>query len=146
MKVQTYLFGEIEVNPDQVITFPNGVVGLEDSKRFMLAHESSQSDPASFTLQSLDDPHVAFQIVDPASVGFHYELALTEEEMTLLQNPAPGDVSVMLVLYKQESENGGVAANIRAPIIINTQTRVGLQKVLPRMRSNITISNLVSSV
>ena len=50
--------------------FPNGLVGFEQNKRFMLAHEDGTAQPSSYTLQSLDDPNLAFQIVDPVTLGF----------------------------------------------------------------------------
>ena len=56
MKVETYLFGSVEVSPEKVITFPNGLVAFEDNKRFMLAHESDKGQPASYTLQALAAP------------------------------------------------------------------------------------------
>lgn len=147
MKVQTYLFGEVEVDPERVITFPNGLAAFEDNKRFMLVHEADQAEPASYTLQSLDDPHLAFQIVDPTAVGFHYELALNDAETALLGNPAPEDVAVMLILFKREGqEEAGIGANIRSPLIINSRARLGLQKTIEKLRSNITISNLASEV
>ena len=78
MKVDTYLFGSVEVNPEKVITFPNGLVGFESSTRFTLVHENDVGESASFTLQSLDDPTLAFQIVDPTTLGYNYELALSD--------------------------------------------------------------------
>ena len=51
----------------------------------------------------------------------------------------------MIVLYKRENpEAAGIAANIRAPLVINTRARVGLQKVMAQVRPNITLSNLAS--
>ena len=147
MNVDTYLFGNVEVSADKVITFPHGLVGFEESKRYMLAHEDGQPATISFTLQSLDDPTLAFQIVDPTSLGFHYELGLTEAENALLQAPAAEDVVVMQVLYKQEEDGkAGICPNLRAPLVINTRARVGLQKVMETVRPNITLSNLSSPV
>jgi hypothetical protein len=34
MKVETYLFGSVEVSPEKVITFPNGLVAFEDNNAF----------------------------------------------------------------------------------------------------------------
>lgn len=147
MKVETYLFGAVDISPEKIINFPNGLVGFEQSKRFMLAHEEDKGQPASYTLQSLDEPALAFQIVDPTTLGFTYELALSEAENVLLQSPAPEDVAVMQVLFKQEE--GGKAAitpNLRAPLVINTRARVGLQKVMENLRPNIVLSNLTSAV
>ena len=41
MKIETYLFGSVDVSPEKVINFPSGLVGFESSKRFMLAHEET---------------------------------------------------------------------------------------------------------
>ncbi len=146
MKVETYLFGSVEVNPETVITFPAGLVGFENSKRFMLVHEDVKGGLASFTLQSIDEPTLAFQIVDPTALGFNYELALSDAENAMLQTPEGEDVAVMLVMFKQEEEKAGIQPNIRAPLLINTKARVGVQKIMEKMVPNVTLSNLASSV
>lgn len=147
MQVNTYLFGPVEVSPEKIITFPNGLVGFEACKRFMLAHEEAGGQPMSFTLQSLDEPTLALQIVDPTTLGFNYELNLSDEENALLGTPAVEDVAVMQVLYKnEEGDKAVITPNLRAPLVINTRARIGIQKVMETMRSNITLSNLVNIV
>lgn len=146
MKVNTFLFGEIEVDPANIISFPEGLAGLENSRRFILVHEPDHADTGSYTLQSIDEAAVALQVADTAAIGFHYELVLDDAEGALLQNPAPEDLAVMVVLFKPESAAASVAANIRAPLLINTRARVGVQKNIHKLRSNITLSNLASNV
>lgn len=147
MKVDTFLFGSVDVRPEQVIEFPNGLLSFETNKRFMLIHETDAGEPVSFTLQSLDDPHLALQIIDPSALGFTYELALTDAETALLKLDDPADAVVVLVLFKkaEEEASAGIGANLRAPIIINTKTRIGLQKLLERVRPNVVLSNLSSA-
>ena len=145
MKFDTHLFGSVEVSDDKIITFPKGLAGFENKTRFMLIHElDKQGALPSFTLQSVEDGGLALQIVDPTLYGFHYELTLNDEEATLLGNPAPEDITVMQVVYK--SNNTDLAASLRAPIIINTKARIGLQKVIENLRSNVVLSNLASEV
>ncbi|MBS1198472.1 MAG: flagellar biosynthesis protein FliW [Proteobacteria bacterium] len=147
MKIETFLFGGVEVDPDRVISFPDGLLAFESNKRFMLIHEAEKGAPVSYTLQSLDDSTVAFQIIDPAALGFAYELELSDQDNAKLGAPNPDDLVVMQLLFKREeggSPNFG--ANIRAPLIINTKARIGIQKVIERPRPNITISNLSSAV
>lgn len=147
MKVDTYLFGSVDVDPEKVIEFPKGLPAFENCKRFMMIHESDKGVPTSLTLQSLDDPMLAFQIADPTAFGFNYELELTDEEMALLRTPAPEDVLVMQMLYKNEDEGKApITGNFRAPLLINTKARVGLQKVMDVCRQSITLSNLTSVV
>lgn len=147
MEFKTYLFGTVEVSPEKVITFPNGLVGFEDSKRYMLVHEEGAKQPTTFTLQSLDDPALAFQLVDPSALGFGYELALSDVETALLESPAVDELVVMQVMFKKESDGKAqLTPNLRAPLLINTRARVGLQKVMEVMQPNVTLSNLVSAV
>jgi len=147
MKIETYLFGAIEVSPEKVINFPSGLAGFEQSKRFMLVHEEGKEHPASYTLQSMDEPALAFQIVDPTTLGFNYELVLSDAENAVLQSPTTEDVVVMQVLFKQnEGGKAAIMPNLRAPLVINTRARVGLQKIMESIRPNITLSNLVNQV
>ncbi|MFZ1244379.1 MAG: flagellar assembly protein FliW [Azonexus sp.] len=39
-----------------------------------------------------------------------------------------------------------MSPNLRAPLVINTRTRVGIQKVMENLRPNIILSNLTSPV
>jgi flagellar assembly factor FliW len=146
MQIDTYLFGKIDVSEQALIDFPDGVPGFEQCKRFALIHEAATSSPTSFTLQSIDDAQVAFQITDPTSYGFHYELQLSDEETAKLKVTAPTDLAVMLILFRREDKSGPIEASVWAPLIINTVTRIGIQKVIDRVQPNITLSNLARNV
>ena len=39
MKINTRIFGEIEIAEDKIITFENGIIGFPDLKRFTLLHD-----------------------------------------------------------------------------------------------------------
>lgn len=143
MKCDTYLFGAIEVSPDAVIEFPEGLPGFPENHRFALIHEAGNDpSPASYTLQSLDDRSVALQIADPTAYGLHYELELSDAESALLGSSNPEDIALMLVLDKQEGAGVPIRANLQAPLLLNTRTRRGLQKVLPRVEPRVTLRNL----
>lgn len=146
MQVQTYLFGTIEVDPETVITFPDGLSAFENSKRFKLIHEDfGNGEPVSYTLQSLDLPTLAIQIIDPTVLGFQYELELSDEELSKLKVEKAEDVAVMLAVYKRSGQKD-IGANIRAPFLINAKSRLGMQKVVPELRPNMMLSNLSSAV
>ena len=147
MNVETYLFGKVEIDPEKIISFPAGLAGFEDCKSFMLVHDAEQGAPVSYTLQAVDDPALAFQIVDPADRGFNYSLSLSDAENALLGTPAPDEIVVMQLLFKQQLEGQDeIMPSLRAPLIINTAKRLGLQKVMERVVPSITLSNLSSPV
>ena len=143
MEFDTFLFGRIDVQPDAILEFPDGMPAFEQCKRYTLLHEEGGAGSAvTHTLQSLDDPAVAFQIADPTAYGFHYELDLTDGEIAKLKLADPADIVVMLVLFRREDKQSPIEVNIGAPLLINTASRIGMQKVLEHRRTNLTLSNL----
>ena len=81
-------------------------------------------------------------VTDPGAYGLHYELELNDDEAALLQAADPADIALMLVLYKQEDAGAPIRANLQAPLLINTRSRRGLQKVMPRIEPRVTLKNL----
>lgn len=130
MKIDIAKFGlkEVPVNPEAVFTFPQGLLGFEDCKRFTLFHEEGK--PTVFWLQSLDDPELAFSVVEPESIDVRYEIELSEEDAALIDMKEPSEAVVVVILYRQEADGGKIAANTCSPLVLNTRSRIGMQKVL----------------
>ena len=55
MKIDIERLGlkNVPIDPESVFTFPDGIAGFEDCKRFKLFHEEGKA--TVFWLQSLDD-------------------------------------------------------------------------------------------
>lgn len=141
MKIHSTRFGTQEINPGDVLTFPLGILGFENCTRYKLFHEDKEQ-PVVHWLQSIDDPDVAFSVVDPARFGLNYEIALTDEEVAMLKAENESDIAVMLIAYKPQADvvfGANVSANINGPIIINTRDRLGLQKTLVGLKADITL-------
>ncbi|MBI2305680.1 MAG: flagellar assembly protein FliW [Rhodocyclales bacterium] len=130
MKIDIAKFGltDVPVNPDTVFNFPQGLVGFENARRFTLFHEEGK--PTVFWLQSLDDPQLAFSVVSPESIDVQYEMELSDEDCALLDLTDPAEAVVVVILYREEADNGKIAANTRSPLVLNTRTRLGMQKIL----------------
>ncbi|QFY42451.1 flagellar biosynthesis protein FliW [Candidatus Methylospira mobilis] len=140
MQIKTAVFGELSIDPSTVITFDNGLAGFEDSKRFTLFHKESEDKSVSaafWLLQSVERPELHFSVADPGAFGFNYSFKLTDEEVAALGNGSPDDVIVLVLLFKDEA--GNVNSNIKSPLIINTKTLKGLQKVLVSVEPTLTI-------
>lgn len=147
MQIDTFLFGKIDVQAESILNFPRGLPAFENCTRFTLIHEQGNAQtPASFTLQSLDDPSVALQISDPTAYGFHYELELNDEETALLKVDDPADVAVMLVLFRRDEKAGPIEANFSAPLLINTKSRIGMQMMMKQGTPKITLTELSQPV
>ena len=141
IKVNTR-FGELSVDPAQVITFPRGIPGFENCTRWKLFHEIDEQgnlvNGMVVHLQSIDDGDVSLPLTEPALFGFQYNVTLTDSEATELEIDDPGDILVLTALsVKSDAPQhghsqimGNTYANISAPILINTKQRIGIQKIL----------------
>ncbi|HUW50370.1 MAG TPA: flagellar assembly protein FliW [Sulfuricella sp.] len=143
MKFESTQFGTQEIDPENIVTFPNGIPGFEGSTHFKLFHEDREA-PVVHWLQSIDEPDVAFSLVDPATFGLNYEFALTDEEEKLLQMGNVADIAVLLITYKPQpgaasSASSNINANINGPIVLNMATRLGMQKILVGLEADITL-------
>ena len=70
MKLQSERFGTIELNDEQVIRFPSGVIGFPKEQQFaLIPHGSSQ---AIAWLQSLQNASLAFPVVSAHALMPNY--------------------------------------------------------------------------
>ena len=53
MKLETKLFGEIEIDESRIITFTDGIIGFPDMKRFLLIHDEESDNHFISWLQSI---------------------------------------------------------------------------------------------
>ena len=139
MKIESPRFGTLVVEPSRIIEFPHGLIGFENCKRFSLFHAEGGA-PSFFILQSLDDAAIAFHIADAAQLGFGYDIVLSDEEAADLElGDAERNVAksaaqlVVVVILSKEAPGQPVQANLNGPLVINLDTRRGLQHVFARL-------------
>jgi flagellar assembly factor FliW len=135
---ETTRFGVISYNPENVISFPEGLIkldGYEDCKDYHLFHEEEGNRVLHY-LQSLDDPELSFTLVDPTLLNVDYDLELNDEESTALSVSDDDEVIIMLMVYRALTIEGEevksseeIKAQTQSPLIININKRIGIQKV-----------------
>ena len=135
MKIDIDRFGlkNVQVDPDTLFDFPQGLAGFAGQKRFKLFHEEGGT--TVFWLQSVDDTGVSFPIVTPDALDITYEIELSDEDCRLIGLVDARDAAVVVIVYREAAEDGGapngrIAANTRSPVILNLKTRLGMQKIL----------------
>jgi flagellar assembly factor FliW len=137
VRVESEKLGEIEVDEATVLTFPHGLLGFDDMRRFALVdtHDSG----LYFWLQSLDDPGLAFltAVPWPFFPGYEFELPDADRDALGLVEPEEGedppDTTVLCLLTVDggvDDTSHEITANLLGPLVINPTTRVGRQVVL----------------
>ena len=125
MIVRTTRFGDVEIAEDRVITFPKGLLGFSEQKKYCLFEPAE--DACFFWLQSLEDPALAFVVTDPSQFVGAYSVPIRPEQMTELGLEKLDDAQVFVVVNKVDQNLTG---NLQGPLVINTANRLGEQFVL----------------
>lgn len=127
MKVNTRVFGEVDVAEEKLLTFDNGIIGLENMKRFVLLYDSEKGEGDTITwLQSLDDADFAMPVINPYIVKQDYNPVVEDEMMVSLGELNPEDLMVFTTI-KVPADITQMTVNFKAPIIIHAKTRKGCQ-------------------
>jgi flagellar assembly factor FliW len=79
--------------------------------------------------QSVDNPDLAFVVVDPAQFVPDYKVKLSEEEHQRLLLK-PGEEVVLLAVVTMAPDPRKITVNLKGPIAINPARMAGMQLVL----------------
>ena len=130
MKAATRLFGEIEIDESKIITFEDGIIGFPDMKKFTLIFdEEKEGRPSISWLQSMDEPEIAFPVMDPLFVCETYNPSVEEELLKNLGTIKEDNLYVLVTVTVPQNTKE-LAVNLKAPIVINTDTRKASQIIV----------------
>lgn len=127
MLVNTKHFGQIDLDETKVIYFENGILGFEGYKKYTVLYDDIENGKSDISwLQSLEDASLALPIISPFMILDHYNPEVEDEYLLPL-----GDINennlVVLVTITVPKDAQDISANLKAPIIINSETRKGAQ-------------------
>jgi flagellar assembly factor FliW len=126
--VRSERLGDLDVEDDKLLVFPDGLLGFPGDHHFVLVEID---DGTSYRwLQSVDDPALSFLTVIPWAFFPDYEPeidATTEQELGLKE---PTDAIVLCIVTVRQDSPDPVTANLLGPLIIGTTSRLGRQVVL----------------
>src|SRR3954467_3535569 len=124
MKISTTRFGNLTIEDADVLTFVDGLIGMEDCRRWVLLADAQNS--ALGWLQSLDRAEVALGVVSPRRFVADYQVRVARREIQPLGLQNPADAQILAIVSHSE---GGLALNLKAPLIIHVAERLGRQIV-----------------
>lgn len=127
MTINTGQFGEIAVDGDSVITFVQPIIGFDQYRKFLLVEDETFF-PIQW-IQSVEDPDLAFPVIDPALLNIKYDLGKISDAVKSLGLVNCNDVVTYTMLVIPSSRIDEVRTNLKAPLVINADTRVGMQVV-----------------
>jgi len=127
MRISTLRFGELEIPREKIITMAKPVLGFEQLKKFCII-ESRDFEPFMW-FQSVEDPAVAFIIVNPLFFNADYRIEVNPKEIEELQ---VSDVKAVetYVIATIPPDPKRMSVNMQGPLLINTRTCLAKQLVM----------------
>ncbi len=118
MKIKNSQFGEIEFDDGIIINFPDGLIGFEDLKRFIII-EDEECKPFRWLI-SVDEPEIGFAILEPTLVFEDY----------YQRSGFDPDVYVLFVIVTLNRDISKISVNLKAPVVIDKVKKSGRQIIL----------------
>jgi len=124
MNISTTRFGSVTIDEGDVLTFVDGLIGMEDCRRWTLLADAQNR--ALGWLQSLDRSDLALAVVSPRRFVPDYRVRVSRREIEPLGLADPSQAQVLVIVSQV---NGGLTINLKAPLVIHLHERLGRQIV-----------------
>jgi flagellar assembly factor FliW len=132
--IQTSRFGEIRLESEDLIEFPEGILGFNELRKFVLLDDPN--DEIFAWLQSCETPAIAFPVLEPELFNPGFQPMLTKHDIETLgfsKMTTPGQQPERLrcfAIITIPEDPTQMTANLKAPIIINLEKKIARQIVL----------------
>ena len=129
MQIETSRFGALEIEEGNVFTFPEGLPGFEDRRRFTLIPHNASS-PFEW-IQSVEDGGLAFLAAKPHQFFPQYSPRVPAGELEALGlDKGVHGPQLYTLLTVPKGDPCGITANLMAPILINPASRHARQVIV----------------
>lgn len=131
MKADTRLFGEIDIEEDKIIRLAGGMIGFPYLQNFALIfdEEKEKKKRSIMWFQSMDEPQVAFPVMHPNELKEDYNPTVNDDMLKPLGQLNDENMYILVtVTANKDVKNASV--NLKAPIVINTDSRQGAQIIV----------------
>lgn len=129
MVINTSRFGQLDVNADRLIEFPEGILGFPEQTRYALIQTGTDS--GFYWLQSVCTADLAFVVCDPRLFIADYQVPVKLEELEVIELTSVHSAQVFVIVNKVGELLTG---NIQGPLVVNVANRKARQLVLSDKR------------
>ncbi|GAB5466076.1 MAG: flagellar assembly protein FliW [Candidatus Kapaibacteriales bacterium] len=117
-EIESLHFGRLQLDPEYVYRFDEGILGFEELKEFVLVSDDNTV-PFKW-LVSTESPDIGLPLISPWLIDLGYKPGRHAQ--------SESDVAFVVVTL---SKLNGMTANMKAPIVLNTEQLSGKQVILP---------------
>lgn len=119
-------FGTVIYDPEKLVHFPEGLIGFEQLRDFIVM--PTKKDDFLVCLQSVEESHVAFLLINPVLFFPDYRVDIGCKEREKLGIKVNDPYFILTTITFQQDRT--VTLNLLAPIIYAPRTDMAIQIVL----------------
>lgn len=125
MQLQTAILGEINIDENYIINFPEAIPGFPGENQFVLIPLDDNS--PFYYLQSVKTKDLCLIVADPFTFFIDYEIELDEESLQKLEILDETTNFTLYCILTIPEDFKKTTANLLGPVIINWDKKIGLQ-------------------
>ena len=122
MKIDSAIFGEIEINKETIIKFRGGIPGFSEEDYVIIEDEGNN---VFFWLQSVENPIVSLPLINAAFFVKDYKPIINSE---LFNETKEEDLAIYNIV-KVSEDIKNMTVNLKGPIVIDTKEKKGMQVI-----------------
>lgn len=126
MKIETKFYGEIEIAPENIYSFQDGIPAFEQEKEFALL---PMDETPFMILQSTQNPQLALVMMNPWTIDKDYAFDLTPHAIEKLQVEQPNELNIYCIVTLNQSL-ADMTINLVSPVIFNQNKKCAAQIIL----------------
>lgn len=128
MEIKTTRFGDVEIDENLIIALPEGILGFEDFKRYIILDHFEKESPFKW-LQSVEDPSLAFVVTDPLLFVPEYKAKISKAKVSSIEL-SDASKALIVVIVNIKRDHSEITINLQGPIVINVEEKIAKQFVI----------------
>lgn len=125
MEVHGTRFGTLKVDTKDILHLADGLMGFPMSKHFILFPYGDDS--SFFWLVSVDEPEIAFIVINPFEFFSDLEFEVQDEDALALGLERSEDVEIFTLVTIPDGCPEEMRTNLAGPVVVNARNRKGKQ-------------------
>ncbi|SCY82730.1 flagellar assembly protein FliW [Desulfoluna spongiiphila] len=129
MIIPTRQFGSVDIEEEKIVSMPKGMPGFPGKEKFiLLSHE--EIDPI-LSFQSVDDPDLAFALMDPFLFMPDYAIDLDAAVRDMAWDvEKPEEIFLYSIINASSDRPEEITANLAGPLLVHTGINEAVQLVI----------------
>ncbi|NLX19667.1 MAG: flagellar assembly protein FliW [Desulfobulbus sp.] len=119
-------FGEIKYDPSHILHFPEGLIGLQRLKNFLVMPNPKKG--PLFWIQSVDDPSFAVVVTDPTHFFLDYRVIPDADERKVLGISDEDECFVLVIVSISAQKE--ITLNLQGPLLYSPATNQAMQVIV----------------